>query len=261
MAEGLARKRRIRAGHRASATRTLNQIDTLLVAPGTEEQKLAQLKLSLEEKLTTLRQLDAEILELTGEDDLEAEIQQADEFKDGIYTAIVKLRPGTAPTTPMMAAPPRAPPPPDSRTKLPKLVIPPFEGEICDSYESAIHRNTGLTGIDKFNYLRSLLKGTARDAVSGLLLTTANYDEAIIILQKRYGNKQAIISRHMDTLMGLDPVTSSNTKALHHLYDTMESNVRSLNSLGVAADSYGSLLSPVVVNKLPPTDHWPEDWR
>lgn len=59
MTEGLARKKRIRAGHQSSATRTMRQIDDLLAVPDVEEQKLAQLSLSLEEKLETLKQLDA----------------------------------------------------------------------------------------------------------------------------------------------------------------------------------------------------------
>ena len=258
MAEGLSRKKRIRAGHRASATRTMKQIDALLAVPGAEEPKLAQLKLSLEEKLETLKQLDTEMLELTGEEELENEIQQADEFKDEIYSALVKLRPASVSAPVLVTTTSRVLPPSDDRIKLPKLTIPPFEGDITqwmpfwDSYDSAIHKNSSLTGIDKFNYLRSLLKGDAREAISGLMLTTANYDEAIAILKKRYGNKQAIVSRHMDALMALQTVTSdNNTKALRHLYDKVESNVRSLSALGVAADTYGSLLSSVIASKLP----------
>ena len=41
-------------------------------------------------------------------------------------------------------------------------------------------------------------------------------------------------------------------KGLRHLYDVIESNVHSLRSLDVSADSYGSLLSSVLINTLPP---------
>ena len=166
----------------------MKQIDALLAAPSAEEPRLAQLKLSLEEKLETLKQLDAEMLELTSEDDLENEIQQADEFKDEIYSAIVKLRPVSVPAPMTATAASRAPPPCDDRIRLPKLSIPPFEGDITqwtpfwDSYDSAIYQNSSLTGIDKFSYLRSLLKSAAREAISGLMLTAANYDKAIAIL-------------------------------------------------------------------------------
>lgn len=52
--------------------------------------------------------------------------------------------------------------------------------------------------------------------------------------------------------MNVDSVTSTyNLKALRQLYDTIESHVRGLKSLGVSADSYGSLLSSVLLNKLP----------
>ena len=68
--------------------------------------------------------------------------------------------------------------------------------------------------------------------------------EAIGILKKRFGNRQQIISRHMDILMNVEQITShSNVKGLRQLYDVVESNVRSLDALGVAADSYGCLLA------------------
>ena len=138
------------------------------------------------------------------------------------------------------------------------MVIKPFNGDLTawtafwESYRSAIHDNTALSEIDKFNYLKSLLTRGALEAVSGLALTAANYREAVDTLQKRFGNKQQIISRHMDTLLNVEAVTSQNNlRGLRHLYDLIESNVRSLKSLGVASESYGTLLSSVLMNKLP----------
>lgn len=56
----------------------------------------------------------------------------------------------------------------------------------------------------------------------------------------------------MDTLLNVEAVTSPhNLKGLRQLYDNVESHVRSLNTLGVAAESYGSLLASVLMNKLP----------
>ena len=109
-----------------------------------------------------------------------------------------------------------------------------------------------LAAIDKFNYLNSLLMKPASDAISGLSLTATNYEEAVAILKKRFGNKQQIISRHMDILLSINPVNSSqNIDKLRHLYDTLEAHVRSLKSLGVPSDSYGTLLSSIIMNKLP----------
>ena len=198
--EGLARKKRIRAGHKASATRILSQVDEILAAsdPGSavDMSKLTQLKLSLQEKLETLKQLDGEILELTEEAKLEDEIGQADSYKEGIYSAMVKIDKLCLTTpTPSPAAPPSAPPAGDERTRsqrvrLPKLTLRSFNGDITtwttfwDSYESAIHKSPDLSDIVKFNYLKSLLERTALEAISGLTLTSDNYHEAISTLKK-----------------------------------------------------------------------------
>ena len=86
----------------------------------------------------------------------------------------------------------------------------------------------------------------------GLALTAANYRQAIETLKKRFGCKQLIVNKHMDALLQVEPVTSSqNTRALRKLLDSVNSHIHSLQSLGVEPDSYSSLLCPILVNKLP----------
>ena len=56
----------------------------------------------------------------------------------------------------------------------------------------------------------------------------------------------------MEQLLNTDGVSSQHdARGLRHLYDVIESNVHSLKSLGVTVESYGSLLSSVLINKLP----------
>ena len=56
----------------------------------------------------------------------------------------------------------------------------------------------------------------------------------------------------MDMLLNIESITSDcNLKGLRQLYYIVESHVRGLKSLGVSADSYGSLLSSILLNKLP----------
>ena len=88
-------------------------------------------------------------------------------------------------------------------------------GPFWESYQTAIHNNDDLTDTEMFNYLRSFLRRAALDAISGLTLTAANYREAIAILEKRFGNKQQIISKDMDALLNTEAVTSQqNLKGL-----------------------------------------------
>ena len=287
-----ARQKRIRGGHRGSTTRTLTKVDEALTEESTDILKLMQLKQSLEEKATILTTIDEKILEKTPDDEVEEEIQQSDIFAERIQLTIIKLTKvlgeiekmsdgaidtSTDRRTPSRStslAPSRSPTPtprvtPPSETvtatvsgttkvKLPKLSLKKFNGDVSkwtsfwDSFESAVHRNTDLSDVDKFNYLTSMIEHSASEAIAGLSLTASNYKEAVMILKKRFGNKQVIINKHMEILLNLEPVTSNhNLRGLRRLYDQIESHVRALKALGVTSDAYGTLLSSVLMNKLP----------
>ena len=246
MAEGIATKKRVRGGQRTSVTRTLHQIETALTGEP-DVSRLTALKMAITEKLKSLSTLDDDIANLIEDEaELATDIEQADDYKQRIYTAIVSIDKAVAPTPPTGPAPhrdrasARDDPLPDaaSRVKLPKLTIRSFDGDITrwtsfwDSYKSAIHDNRSLSAVDKFNYLRSLLERTAREAISGLSLTEANYSQAIEILEKRFGSKQQIISKHMDILLNLEPVATTSAKALRNLYDHVEGIEVSWSQLG-----------------------------
>ena len=143
------------------------------------------------------------------------------------------------------------------RVKLPKISLPHFHGDLLrwtafwDSFESAVHSNDRLSVIEKFNYLRSLLEGTAYDAVAGLALSAVNYEQAVETLKKRFGNKQLIVSKHMETLLSFSAVTADNhLRDLRRLFDQAEANIRSLRALGVEPESYGTMLSSVLLSTL-----------
>ena len=56
----------------------------------------------------------------------------------------------------------------------------------------------------------------------------------------------------MSVLLNMERVSSSsNITALRRLYDGIETNTRALKALGIAEDTYGSLLSSVLVQRLP----------
>ena len=57
----------------------------------------------------------------------------------------------------------------------------------------------------------------------------------------------------MDALLPLTAVTSHHdVKGLRRLYDAIEANIRGLKALEVKAESYGSLMVSILMNKLPP---------
>ena len=57
----------------------------------------------------------------------------------------------------------------------------------------------------------------------------------------------------MDTLLNMDTISPDrNLRDLRRLYDSTESHVRSLKSLGIKAASYGALFSQGLLAELPP---------
>ena len=92
MSEALARTKKVRAGHRSSATRLMHQLEgEYEIEDGPTLDRLMQCKVSLNEKLDKLRELDEQILALVEDDGIESEIEQADQFNKRIQQAEIHV--------------------------------------------------------------------------------------------------------------------------------------------------------------------------
>jgi len=259
----LSRRKNVRGRHRAFTT-MMRKAEELLGLDGISTSQLAKVRLGLQQKVSTLEQRDAEVVDLVKDDDVVEEIERVDIYMEDIYDVIAKLEkllqkgstsaPSATTDHPTVSRGTSS----ESKVKLPRLTMQQFKGELTtytrflDSYQVAIHNNRSLSDIEKFDYLRSLLQGPTLNAIAGLTLTDANYSEAIEVLCKRFSSKQLSINPYMDVLQNVDAVTSeSNLKALRCLYDTVEVQVRGLKSMGVRAETYGALLSSVILGKIP----------
>ncbi|XP_053387257.1 uncharacterized protein LOC128551020 [Mercenaria mercenaria] len=138
--------------------------------------------------------------------------------------------------------------------RLPKLELPKFDGDILewqsfwDSYECAIHNNVSLSGVQKFTYLKTSLRNEALQMIAGFSLTNSNYEKAVS--HKRYGQKDIIIQSYMTALLEV-PAPTHTVSSLRRFYDTTETYIRALESLNQSESTYGSLLTPVMLQKLP----------
>ena len=139
--------------------------------------------------------------------------------------------------------------------KLPKLKVKEFNGDslewlsFWDCFEASVHLNRTISDVSKMNYLKSLLRGEALRAISGLALTKSNYSVAIELLKNRFGQEQVQVNAHMEALLKLPP-TTSDLKKMTSNYDLSENYMRGLEALGVDRESYGALLLPVMMRKL-----------
>ena len=232
-------------------------------------EKLRGLKLNLENQLKRVEKADADVFALIhNEETLADELEKSLLVQDVYFDVLSKLetyfdnkkilvKTSVPPLTPLntsnvdycYAEP---------KVKLPKIELPKFNGNIVDwptfwdQFESAVHSQIGLSDIDKFSYLKTLLSSSAQECISGLTLSNENYKEAILLLKERFGNTQLLINAHMESFINLPRVKSMNQVSdLRNMYDQLEITVRNLKTLNVVPETYGSFLVPLLTQKLP----------
>ena len=258
------KKIKARQGHRTFAESVMTKSRELIAGEITEDicRKLQVNKRILEDKIALLESINGEIVDLlNAKDNIEKEIIDSSEFNATIDECLVQIDIVLTENAKVQVSPPQPVLTPSTapiKAKLPKLSLNKFSGNpvdwqaFWDSFDSAVGSNSSLSDVDKFNYLKSLLHGSAEETISGFSLTKENYCEAIKLLKKRYRNKQVVISSQMDSLLKLREATSmGEVKKLRNIYDKLESHVRSLRNVGVSPDTYGSFFAPVVMSKIP----------
>ena len=287
--EQLPRLRATRVGNKGVVTKLIAETEGILHGPYPLEEKtrnrLVRIEKVLKETTELIHDLDEKIIAVCKVEDVKEEIENAEDLKMRVMDAIEAISIGTTPTTPFNSSsssnltqgtntifiPPSSPGsssgsqqqpqgnfgngtenPKTARTKLHR-----FKGDVTqfrtfwDTFESQVHSKPGLTKINKFSYLVSLLEGTASRAIEGLPVTEENYDSVVDILKKRFGKPQKLISAHMEELLKLNICTLDKPSQLRFLCDKINVNIRGLEALGVKSEQYGSLLIPIIMAKLP----------
>ena len=95
------------------------------------------------------------------------------------------------------------------------------------------------------------MEGQASKALEGLEASEDIYQHAIDILKSRFGNKQQIVSTHMQALLKLQNCPNQSVEELRSIYDSINIHVRGLESLGTPIEQYGSLLIPIIMSRMP----------
>lgn len=145
---------------------------------------------------------------------------------------------------------------PHVHTKLPKINIPPFSGEYIewqsfyDLFSSTIHESNTLSAVQKFQYLKGLLRGEAEVLLRHMSITEANYIEALQKLKSRYDRKKIIINSFIRTFIEQPSITNANASNVKRLMDTADEVVRGLKALGTAAEGRDSWLIYILTEKL-----------
>ncbi|GFV40057.1 uncharacterized protein TNCV_2783761 [Trichonephila clavipes] len=116
-------------------------------------------------------------------------------------------------------------------------------------YDAALKSDTNSWGMYKSS---NDLCGNALACINGFPISDDNYDRALDLLKDRLGNKNMLINAHLTDLLNLTPVGNpTDIVGLRNLYDRAETQIRSLESLGVKGESYSNLLTPILLKQIP----------
>ncbi|XP_054724251.1 uncharacterized protein LOC129234281 [Uloborus diversus] len=208
-----------RGGLRTQTSKLCNKIDTALESEEiAAEQKIDLLSIykdQLNEKYDCLKKLNSDIQDLTAESEFENEIETSEHYSERIiefrYKITKFLNERAAESQKELFESSISKDESNSQSfkiercmKLPKLTIHKFYGdsscwlEFWGQFSNAIDKNKSLSPIDKFSYLKSLLGGSAYNAVAGFSLTAENYKSAVDLLKNRYGRNDLVINAHME---------------------------------------------------------------
>ncbi|GBO05931.1 hypothetical protein AVEN_83835-1, partial [Araneus ventricosus] len=108
-----------------------------------------------------------------------------------------------------------------------------------------IHENDSLSEVSKFNYLKAHLGGSALSTVEGFALTPENYEIAIKLLKERFGRSDVLINTHLNNLLRICPLKNSDDiVSFRKMFDNIQTEIRSLESLNVLKETSKSSLPP-----------------
>lgn len=254
-------------------TKIAKELRELLSNPESADRLIKTSQHILQQKINDLRRVDNEIYELllsadVSEDELIVEMESTDNYVkhftelNFLYeeTMQTRLRRGAKDEVNTARS--------DSSTrhsgrrkfKLPTLELKKFDGNIKNwlpfwSQFQKVHEDSEIDLSDKVQYLiqSTVVDSRARQLVDSFPATGNNYYEMIDCFRSRFGREDLQIEVYVRELLKLviHNTSSSNKIELSLLYDKLESQLRSLDTLGITSEKYAAILFPLVESCLP----------
>ena len=255
----MSNKKEAEKGSRLQTKACADRISAHLQTPA-EERKVVELDAEIvlfEKRLVALENCQSTLIELTDEDSLEDLITDCEEF---LVNNTAVLRAAREVSKSDSAHSDNVSPQCATGARLPKIVLPTFSGDptkwptFWDQFSALIDKSSRST-IEKFVYLNSFVTGEAAAVIEGMSMTEVNYASAKKLLEDRFGRREKIIFSHIQALLNTSSFTNQNSWTM---YDRLQSHIRSLENLGIKGDTYGVILTPLVLHQLP--THFRLEW-
>ena len=159
---------------RAAVTRTFNQFDSLDLDSEKGRFDARFLSEKIETNWVRLSALHEQIVAATRVEEIENEMLEHETYEELVVSVRCQMKQIAQNNATNITSSSSG-----NNAKLPKLTMPSFSGdylrwtEFWETYEVNVHNNRKISDIEKFSYLRGLLKGNAVRVIDGLSLSSA----------------------------------------------------------------------------------------
>lgn len=130
--------------------------------------------------------------------------------------------------------------------KLPTINLPNFSGsdwfQFKDTFDSLIVRNSKISSVQKFHYLKR--------ALQGIQVTNGKFLIAWDLLCEQFTDKRALLHVHTKSLFSIELVRKESSKGLSQLVDHVKMHLCSLEALGEPTNSWDTLITYLLSTKL-----------
>lgn len=121
--------------------------------------------------------------------------------------------------------------------RLPRIDIPKFNGSpsdwlsFKDLFSSLILANPTLSAVEKLQYLKTSLTGSAAHLLKNTSLTADNFSKAWEALISLYENKRLLVNSALHSLLSIKRMTKESAQEMEHLYTSIMQIYRTLETL------------------------------
>ncbi|XP_024889769.1 uncharacterized protein LOC112466111 [Temnothorax curvispinosus] len=141
------------------------------------------------------------------------------------------------------------------RARLPIIKLPEFDGtpdrwlSFKDLFTSII-LNTSLTAVEKLQYLKTSLKGSAALLLKNTKLTADNFQKSWEALVAFYENTRLLVNETIQSLFSLKRMTKESATEMEQLYTNMTQIYRTLETLQRPVETWDDILVFIAVQRL-----------
>ncbi|XP_043232129.1 uncharacterized protein LOC122386713 [Amphibalanus amphitrite] len=234
---------------KAMLTRSLTELDALIIEEKSREEVKVYLD-SVKQKKATLTESYEKLLAEVSEETLETELESWAQLEALERSSLGRAQNYLKSSQPSVVLP-----------NLEPVKMLPFDGDPCAypefiaAFKVLVANNPNMSAMEKMLRLKDKLRGAALNAIGGLAFSEADYVSALLILERRFGGRDRLIQDSLKRLRALQGLSSSGSAhGLREFADAVTSSLNKLRNIGDTSNIYSDTLLREVVAKLSSKD-------